>query len=110
MAVVLITNGALSGAIAAIVAGRSITSTTGADYVASIAAASSFVDQFLVANAALGAPMADADNAQIGQLIEAICYGVLEGRNLSSVVDADYTVMAGAAVALCKQAEASLVA
>lgn len=110
MAVILITNGALSGALGAIMAGRPATSSTGADYATQIAAANAFTTQFLAANAALGAPMADADNAQIGQLIESVCYGILEGRAYTSAVAASYSDEAAAAVALCKAAETSLVA
>lgn len=110
MATILIQNGAFSGALGAILAGRPVTSTTGADYATAIAAANAFATRFLTANAALGAPMADADNAQIGQLIESICYGVLEGRNFTSSTAADYADEAAAAVAACKQAEATLVA
>jgi hypothetical protein len=110
MATVLIQNGAFSGALGAILAGRPVTSSTGADYAGAIAAANAFASRFITANAALGAPMADADNAQIGQMIESVCYGVLEGRNYTSSTAADYAEEAAAAVAACKQAETSLTA
>lgn len=108
MATTLISNGAFAGAYGAILAGRPITSATLADYDSKIAAADAFRDQFLTANAALGAPMADADNAEIGQLIESVCYAVLEGRPYTSATAASYAEEAAAAVAASKQAVAAL--
>lgn len=108
MATTLISNGAFSGALGAILAGRAITSAVLADYDGAIAAADAFRDEFLTKNAALSAPMADADNAEIGQLCEAVCYAVLEGRPYTSATATDYAEEAGAAVAASKQAVAAL--
>jgi hypothetical protein len=108
MATKLISNGAFSGAYGAILAGRAITSTTLADYDATIAAADAFRDQFLTANAALTVPMTDADNTEIGQLIEGVCFAVLEGRPYSSATAASYAEEAAAAAAAAKQAVAAL--
>jgi hypothetical protein len=110
MATVLIENGAISGALAAILAGRAYTATLPADYATYVNAAKAFATQFLTANAALAAPMADADNAQIGFICYGAAYGVLAGRDFSSATAASYAAQAAAAAAAAKQGEAQLVA
>lgn len=108
MATVLIRNGAFCGALGANLALRAPTSALPADYATYVNAADAFASQFITANAALGAPMADADNAQIGQLCEAAAYAVLEQRALTSTTATDYATAAAAAVAAAKQGVAKL--
>jgi hypothetical protein len=109
MATTLISDGAYSGAVGGLVAGRSEESATPADYTALAAIADAFRDQFLTANAALAVPMADADNAQIGGLISAVVFGVLSGRSLTSATAADYANLASVSAAIAKQNVAGLV-
>ena len=109
MATTLIQNGAISGAAGAILAGRIVTDDDPADYATLANAADAFSDAFLTANAALVAPMADADNAQIGTLIAQIVFGVMSGRAFVSATAADYAAIAEGAVAACKQAVGKLV-
>lgn len=115
MATKLIRNGAFSGALAALMGGRSITTSipsaggTPATYAANVNAADAFATQFLTANAALSVPMADADNSEIGQLVEAVCQSTLDGRALTSTTATDYATVASACAALAKQGVAKLV-
>ena len=109
MATSLISNGAYSGAVGGLVAGRSEASLDPTDYTALAAVAVAFRDEFLTQNAALTTPMADADNADIGGLCSAAVFGVLAGRSLTSATATDYAKLAGAAVAIAKQNVAGLV-
>lgn len=115
MATKLIRNGAFSGALNAIMNGRSISATsptaggTPATWATPVNAADAFATAFLTANAALSVPMADADNTEIGQVCEAAACAALEGRNYTSATATDYTQFAQAACALAKQSVAKLV-
>jgi len=109
MATTLIQNGAFCGAVQAIMEGRPATSFTPTDYDAVKNAAFAFATEFVTRNAALGAPMADADNAQIGQLCQSACAAVLSGREYTSAIAADYLDEANGAVALAKDSVASLI-
>lgn len=110
MATILIQNGFFTGALGAILSGRAATSSTGTDYASPVAAALAFAGACITANAALSVPMADADNAQIGQLCEQVAAAILNGRACTSSTAADYATVAAAAVACAKQAEPSLTA
>lgn len=111
MATTIIKNGAVSGALAGILADRGalVTDPAGTEPVLVANAAAAFADQFLTANAALTAPMADADNADIGFLSFAAAFGVMSGRAPRSVTPADYAQQASAAAASAKAAVAKLV-
>jgi hypothetical protein len=111
MATTLIRNGATSGAMMSLTALRgSPTSFTPADYAGLADIADAVAAEVLVKNALLAVPMADADNAQIGQLIEAVTAGVLEQRQtLTSVTAADYADLAEQICAAAKIAVAKLV-
>jgi len=108
MATTLIRNGAVCGAIGAMTAGRAQTDFTPGDYATIVNAADAFASEFLVKNALLSVPMADADNAQIGQLCAHVVFGCLQGRTSSSATAADYAAAAAGAVALSKEAAAKL--
>ncbi|MGH9966570.1 MAG: hypothetical protein ACREBG_01885 [Pyrinomonadaceae bacterium] len=109
MATTLIQNGAFNGALGAILSGRPDTSGTPADYAGQVNAADAFATQFLTANAALAVPMADADNAQIGELCESAARAVLSDRFATSTVATDYATPAAASAAAAKQGAAKLV-
>lgn len=109
MATALIRSGGLCGAIAAIVAGRPGSSAVVASYATALAASQSFADQLEVAATAVS--FADADvtnNFELVSLVSTVTQSVLAGRNLTSIVDADYTVAAAAVAAACKSMAASL--
>lgn len=108
MATVLIRNGAVCGAYGAILAGRSQHSTVPTDYATIANQADAFASEFITKNAALVAPMADADNAEIGQLCQAAAYGALVGRTIRSTTATDYAAEAAIAVAAAKEAVAKL--
>lgn len=111
MATKLIQNGATSGAMKALTSMRgSPTSFTPTDYAALALIARAISDEVIVKNALLTVPMADADNTEIGQLVEGVTAGVLEGREtLTSQVAADYADLAEQICAASKQAVAQLV-
>lgn len=109
MATTLIRNGAFNGALGAIMSGRASSDPTPADYATMANAADAFATQFLTANAALAVPMADADNAQIGQLCQEASRAILEGRACTSATATDYAGPAAGAAALAKQGVAKLV-
>lgn len=109
MATTVIHNSAVAGAMAAITAQRSTGhSGTPTDYANQANIAAAFATQFLTANAALGAPMADADNAQIGPLCQEVVQGYMSNRTMRSVTAADYAAEATVAVAIAKEAAAKL--
>jgi len=112
MATTLISNGAVAGALAALMAGRSetsnaITPTGEASNMALIADA--VRDQFLTANAALTVPMADADNANIFMITFAAVFGQLSGRAPRSTTATDYSGAMAVAASFAKAAAAQLV-
>lgn len=111
MATTLIKNGATSGALAGMLAGRAAVATdpAAAEPVLDANAAAAFATQFLTANAALSVPMADADNANIFLLTFGAAYGVTAGRAFRSATAADYAVPAAAAAAAAKAAVSKLV-
>jgi hypothetical protein len=108
MAVVVITNACIAGAMGGLLAGRFVGSITPTDYAAVANAAAAIGAEFATENAALGAPMADADNAQIGLLVEAVAYGAIAGGGYASVTAADYLPIAKQIAAGSKQAVAKL--
>ncbi len=112
MATTLIKNGATSGALAALLSGRNlagISDPAAAEPVLDANAAAAFATQFLTANAALSAPMADADNANIFLLTYAASYAAMAGRPSRSATATDYAAQAAGAAAMAKAAVAKLV-
>lgn len=111
MATKLIQNGATAGAMKALTSMRgSPTSFTPTDYADLALIARAISDEVIVKNALLTVPMADADNTEIGQLVEGVTAGVLEGREtLTSQVAADYADLAEQICAASKQTVAQLV-
>ncbi len=112
MATTLISNGAAAGAMAALMFNRAETSaaatpTGEATNMASIADA--IRDQFLTANAALTAPMADADNANIFLICFAAVFGQFSGRAPRSTTATDYAGQAAVAASFAKAGAAQLV-
>lgn len=111
MATTLIKNGATAGAYQGLLAGRPITLTDPANaaLVAAANVAAAFATQFLTANAALSAPMADADNANIFLVTQSAAAAALDGRPASSTTATDYAIPAAAAAAYAKAVVSKLV-
>lgn len=109
MATALIRSGGLIGGLAGIVSGRVGGSALVAGYAGPVAAAQSFADQLEIAATAVSFADADITNAyELVSLVSNVSSAILQGRNLTSVTDADYTVAAAAVAAACKAMAASL--
>lgn len=109
MATALIRSGGLIGALAGKLSGRVSSPALVASYAGAVAAAQSFADQLEVAATAVS--FADADitnNFELVSLVSTVAQAILQGRDITSVVDADYTVSAAAVAAACKAMAPSL--
>ena len=113
MATSLIQNGAICGALAAIMKDRSpnILSASGtpATYATLALSAKAIGTAVVTANAALVTPMADADNASIATLLAAATDAIISGRSDISTTASDYAAEAALIVAMAKQTIAKLV-
>jgi hypothetical protein len=69
MAVSVIQNSCVAGAMGGLMAGRFVGSITPSDYAAVANAARAIADEFITENTASGAAMADADNANLGAVV-----------------------------------------
>ncbi len=107
MTTINVFDGALAGAMAGLLDGRSYpapgasSNPTTLPAAAIAASANAFALQFLVANTALTTPMADA-TTNIALVCYAASYAELSGRNYTSAVSTDYAAQATAAVAFAK--------
>ena len=108
MATTVIANSIVAGAMGGLSDGRFSGSALPADYASIANAAAAIAAECLVTNAALAAPMADADNAQIGILVSQIAYGLCANSGSVSVTATDYLALARQIVAASKQAVAKL--
>lgn len=110
MAVILIHNGFLGGALAGMQMNRSRNSFTPTDYANDVNVAEAFAQECLTRNAVpvAGGAMADADNANIFLVCFAAAYAVTAGVMLNDTVQADVIAQANNAVALAKQSVAKL--
>jgi hypothetical protein len=108
MAVTVITDACISGAMGALLQGRFLGSITPTDYAAVANAAAAIGAEFATENAALSVPMTDADNAQIGLLVTSVAYGCIAGGGYVSVTATDYLPIAKQIAAASKQAVAKL--
>jgi hypothetical protein len=109
MATTLIRNGCLSGAVAGIMSQRVNQSFTPADYANIANVADAIAAECITRNAALTVPMADADNALIGQLCQGAAIAVCAGVPAVSTTATDYVAIANQIVAAAKQAVPKLV-
>ncbi len=109
MATILIRNGCLSGALAGIAQNRQRNSFTPTDYAVEANVADAIAAECITRNAALGVPMADADNALIGQLCQGAAFAVCSGWFSNDTTAADYLAIANNIVAMAKQSVAKLV-
>ena len=108
MAVVVLGNAVVSGAMGGLLASHFNGSVTPSAYAAVANAAEAIKTQFLAVNTASGAPLADADNAQIGELAASVAFGTAMQQGAASIVAADYNLMAQQIYAATKQAVTEL--
>ena len=108
MAVTVITDACISGAMGALLQGRFSGSITPANYAGLANAAAAIGAEFATQNALLSVPMTDADNAQIGLLVTAVAYGCIAGGGYVSVTATDYLPIASQIAAAAKQTVAKL--
>ena len=109
MATTLIRNGFFAGALSGLLSGRRILSATPSDFAGAVNQADAVAAQCLTANAALGVPMADADNASIAFVCQATARAYMENCEIASTTATDYLQPAQAMVAAAKQSVAKLV-
>lgn len=109
MATKLIQNGCYAGALAGIQAGRQQNSFTPGDYATIALIARAIANECITRNAALGVPMADADNTEIAFLCMASAYSVCFGWFNNDQTAADYLAISNNIVAQAKQCVAQLV-
>jgi hypothetical protein len=108
MATTLIRNGCLAGALEGLLAGRVGQSFTPTDYTVQANAADAIAAECVTRNAALGVPMADADNANIFLVCYAAARAAVTGLSQSATAT-DYLALANQIVASAKQSVAKLV-
>jgi len=109
MAVSVIQNSCVAGAMAGLMAGRFSGSFTATDYAAQANAAKAIADEFIVENTASGAAIADADNAQVGPLVQSVAFATIVNSGATSVTAADYLVYGKQIYAASKQGITKLI-
>jgi hypothetical protein len=108
MAVVVIGDACLCGAADGLMSGRFLGSATPANYANIKAVAQAVNTEFLAVNAASGAPIADADNAQIAFAVYAAARSVLAGQGAVSQTATDYVATANQIYGLAKEMASAL--
>lgn len=109
MAVTVIQNSCVAGAMAGLMAGRYSGSFTPADYASVANVARAIADEFIVENTASGAAIADADNAQVGPLVQSIATASVINTGSTSTTAGDYLGVGKQIYAASKQALTKLV-
>lgn len=109
MAVTVIQNSCVAGALAGLMAGRFEGSFTAADYADVCNSAAAIAAQFIVQNTASGAAIADADNAQVGPVVQAAAMAATFQSGAISTTSADYATMGKQIYASAKQAITKLI-
>jgi hypothetical protein len=105
MAVTVIQNSCVAGAMAGLMSGRWFGSVTPTDYTAEANAARAIADEFITENtAAGGAAIADGDNAQVGPVVQAVAMATIINSGATSITPADYLGYAKQIYAASKQA------
>lgn len=104
MATTVIHNSCLAGALGGLMAGRYKGSFTALDYAGVCNVAESIADAFITANTASGAALADADNANIGAVVQSVAMATILNSGANSVTDADNEAFGEQIYAASKQA------
>lgn len=108
MATTVIANSCIAGAMGGLLASHFNGSITPSAYASIANAAAAIKNEFLTINTASGAALADADNAQIGPVVQAVAHGTLMQQGAASTTATDYVAIAQQIYAASKQALASL--
>jgi hypothetical protein len=108
MAVVVITNSVIAGAMGGLLEGRFNGSVTPAAFAAAANAAAAVGAEFATVNAGSGAAIADADNAEVGTLVAQVAYGTMAAQGANSATATDYVASAQQIYAASKEAIAKL--
>jgi len=109
MAVTVIQNSCVAGAMGALLQNHFNGSFTATDYADLALQAKAIADEFIVRNTASGAALADGDNAEIGPLVQSIAFATVQGQGPNSTTAADYIATANQIYAAAKQALAQLI-
>ena len=109
MAVSVIQNSCVAGAMAGLMQNRFSGSFTPTDYTAIANTARAIADEFITENTASGAAIADADNAQVGPLVQSIASASLANSGATSTNAADYLGYGKQIYAATKQALTKLI-
>lgn len=108
-AVTVIQNSCVAGAMGGLLENHFSGSFTATDYAALANQARAIADEFIVRNTASGAAIADADNANVGALVQSVAYSTMVGQGPISVTAADYITSANQIYAASKQALTKLI-
>jgi hypothetical protein len=109
MAVTVIQNSCVAGAMQGLMAGRVEGSFTATDYADVANAARAIADEFIVRNTASGAAIADADNANVGALVQSVAAATIFQSGAISATAADYLGLANQIYAASKQGLTKLI-
>jgi len=109
MAVTVIQNSCVAGALSGLMSGRFVGSFTATDYANLADTARAIADEFITENTASGAAMADGDHAQIGDVVEAVAAATLQNSGATSEDPTDYVLYAKQIYAASKQALGKLI-
>lgn len=90
MAVTVIQNSCVAGAMFGLLARRYKGSFTATDYLSIATTARAIADEFITENTASGAAIADADNAQVGSLVMEVTAAAIVDSGATSTTAADY--------------------
>lgn len=108
-AVTVIQNSAVAGALGGLMQGRFEGSFTATDYTDVCNTARAIADQFIVQNTASGAAIADADNANVGAVVESAARAAVVGQGAVSTTTGDYVAVGKQIYASSKQAITKLI-
>jgi uncharacterized protein YgiM (DUF1202 family) len=109
MATVVIQNSCVAGAMAGLMQGRYVGSFVPTDYSTIATIARAIANEFITENAAASSPIADADNAQAGVMVQAVTQASIANSGAVSVTAADYINYAKQIYAASKEGIAQLV-
>lgn len=103
MAVTVIKNACVAGAMAGLMAGRFVGSFTPGDYANIADAARAIADEFITENTASGSPLADADNTELPYLVQGVAMATIINSGATSETAGDYLTYAKQIYAASKQ-------
>ncbi|VVB55233.1 Uncharacterised protein [uncultured archaeon] len=109
MAVTVIQNSCVAGAMGGLMSGRFVGSFTATDYAALANAARAIADEFITENTASGAAIADADNANVGALVQSVAHASIVNSGATSITATDYPSYGKQIYAASKQALTKLI-